>query len=59
VERNGTLSNIQMVRGIGAGCDEEALRLIRNMPRFKPGYHRGKKVRAKYTIPVRFRLAEK
>lgn len=58
VETDGTLSDIKVLRGIGAGCDEEALRIVRGMPKWKPGTQRGKAVRVQYNLPIRFKLAE-
>ena len=56
VEPNGTITNVTVMRGIGGGCDEEALRVVNSMPKWKPGKQRGKPVRVKYTLPVNFRL---
>lgn len=56
VEPDGSVSNVRLLRGIGGGCDEEAMRVIKNMPRWKPGKQRGKAVRVSYQIPVMFRL---
>lgn len=54
VEKDGSISNIQLLRGIGYGCDEVALKAIKEMPNWIPGEQRGKKVRVKYTLPIRF-----
>jgi len=56
VEKDGSVSGVQVLRGIGKGCDKEAMRVIRNMPRWKPGYQRGNPVRVKYHVPIRFKL---
>jgi periplasmic protein TonB len=56
VEPDGSISNIKLLRGIGGGCDEEALRVVAEMPRWKPGKQRNKAVRVKFTLPVRFTL---
>jgi len=56
VEPDGHVSNVKVVRGIGAGCDEEAVRVIKNMPKWKPGKQRGKAVRVSYNVPVNFKL---
>lgn len=45
VNEDGSLSNIKLVRGIGFGCDEEAIRLIQSMPKWKPGKQNGKPVK--------------
>ena len=56
VEPDGSLSNIKVLKGVGGGCDEEAIRLVESMPKFKPGMQNGEAVRVSYTIPVIFRL---
>ncbi len=56
VEKDGTVTNIQLLRGIGGGCDEEALRVVGLMPAWKPGRQNGKPVRVVYNLPVRFSL---
>ncbi len=56
VEKDGSITNVKVLRGIGAGCDEEAKRVVRNMPNWKPGEQRGKKVRVNYKLPVKFQL---
>jgi protein TonB len=55
VDENGNVMDPAVVKGIGAGCDEEALRAIRTA-KFKPGKQRGKPVRVRFSLPVRFRL---
>jgi protein TonB len=57
VEPNGNITNIQILRGIGGGCDEEALRVVRQMPRWQPGKQRGKAVRVQFNMPIRFVLS--
>jgi protein TonB len=57
VEPDGSVSNVKVMRGIGGGCDEEAVRVIKTMPKWKPGKQRGKAVRVSYQIPVVFKLA--
>ena len=56
VEKDGNLSNMEILRGIGGGCDEEAIRIIKMMPKWKPGKQNGTNVAVKYTIPVKFEL---
>jgi len=58
VERDGSLSNIKIVIGIGRGCDEEAVRIIENMPKWNPGKHRGRVVRVELRRSIRFVLPE-
>ena len=59
VEKDGTLSNIKVLQGIGAGCDDEALRVIRMMPRWKPGKRQGHEVRVQVQMPLKFILPSK
>lgn len=54
VERDGSLSDIKVMRGLGSGCDEEAIRLIQSMPKWKAGKNRGKEVRTSMMVPVIF-----
>jgi len=56
VEKDGSLTNITVKRGIGGGCDEEAQLLIQKMPRWIPGTQRGIPVRTRYNIPIIFKL---
>ena len=56
VEPDGSISNVKLLRGIGGGCDEEAMRVIKSLPKWKPGKQRGKAVRVSYQIPVMFKL---
>ena len=59
VEPDGSVSDIKVLRGIGSGCDEEAVRVVESMPKFKPGIQYGEAVRVSYTVPVNFRLEDK
>jgi Ca-activated chloride channel family protein len=54
VEDDGSLSDIKIIKGLGYGCDEEVLRLINHMPKWKPGKQRGKAVSVRITLPVKF-----
>ena len=56
VEKDGSITNVQVLRGIGGGCDEEAVRVVQSLPKFKPGKQRGNPVRVQYTLPIVFRL---
>ena len=56
IEKDGSLSNVEVLRGIGGGCDEEAVRVVKSLPKFKPGKQRGAPVRVKYSLPIVFRL---
>jgi periplasmic protein TonB len=56
VERDGSVTDVRVIRGIGGGCDEEAVRVVRNMPRWEPGRQRGQPVRVQFNMPIRFVL---
>lgn len=56
VEKNGSISNVQILRGIGGGCDEEATRVIKQMPNWKPGKQNGQAVRVQFNMPIKFTL---
>lgn len=57
IEKNGSLSDFKVIRGIGFGCDEEAIRVLKVSPNWKPGYVNGSPVKTSYTLPVSFQLA--
>ena len=56
VEKDGAVSNVTILRGIGAGCDEEAIRVVELMPKWTPGYQRGQAVRVSFNLPIKFAL---
>ena len=56
VEKNGQITDAKVVRDIGAGCSQEALRVVNNMPEWTPGKQRGREVRVQYSLPVKFAL---
>ena len=56
VERDGSITDVQVVRGVDPSLDKEAVRVIQQMPRWKPGKQRGQAVRVRFTLPVVFRL---
>ena len=56
VEPDGSISNVKVLRGIGGGCDEEAMRIVKSMPKWEPGTQMGQTVRVSYQIPVNFKL---
>lgn len=56
VEKDGAVSNVDVLRGIGAGCDEEAIRVVELMPNWKPGEQNGEPVRVSFNLPVKFVL---
>jgi protein TonB len=56
VEKDGRVTDVRILRGIGGGCDEEAIRVINAMPRWNPGKQRGKPVRVQFNMPIKFTL---
>lgn len=56
VERDGSVTDVRVLRGIGGGCDEEAVRVVQAMPRWEPGRQRGQPVRVQFNMPIRFML---
>ncbi|HRY33983.1 MAG TPA: energy transducer TonB [Bacteroidales bacterium] len=56
VDRKGRIRDITVLKGIGMGCDEEAVRVVKNMPRWHAGKQAGKTVDVRFTLPVRFEL---
>jgi len=56
IMEDGSIANARVLRGIGAGCDEEALRVIKKMPNWKPGKQRGRPVRVQFNMPINFKL---
>ena len=58
IEADGSVTNAQVLRGIGGGCDEEALRVVEAMPNWTPGKQQGKPVRVQFNLPIIFKLQE-
>jgi protein TonB len=56
VNEDGRISNAQVIRGIGGGCDEEALHVVNAMPAWKPGVHNGRAVKVNFKLPINFKL---
>ena len=56
IEKDGSISSIKLLRGIGYDCDEAAMDVVRKMPRWKPATQRGKPVRVQYQLPFNFKL---
>lgn len=54
VEPDGSISNVKLLRGIGGGCDEEAVRAVQSLPKWNPGKQKGKSVRVSYMLPINF-----
>ena len=56
IDKDGSLSDIKVVRGIGAGCDEEVVRIVQKSPKWNPGKQRGRPVRVRMMLPITFKL---
>jgi protein TonB len=56
VEKGGEITNVILLKGIGGGCDEEAIRVVKNMPKWKAGKQNGVPVRVQFNLPIRFTL---
>ncbi len=56
VRYDGSITGIEILRGIGGGCDEEAMRVVAMMPAWEPGMQRGEAVSVQFNMPVRFVL---
>ena len=56
VEKDGSVSDVTLVKGIGGGCDEEAMRVIKKSPKWTPGIQNGRPVRVRYTMPLSFMI---
>jgi protein TonB len=56
IDKEGGISDIKISRGIGSGCDEEAIRVLKLMPKWTPGRQGGRTVRVAYNLPFRFVL---
>ena len=54
VEKDGTITNVNILRGLGAEADAEAMRVVREMPKWMPGKRSGEAVRVQYSLPVNF-----
>jgi protein TonB len=56
IDKEGNVTDVKVLRGIGGGCDEEAVRVVKNMPKWSPGKQRGKPVKVSYNLPIKFSL---
>ena len=56
VYEDGSIKDVKLLRGIGGGCDEEAIRVVKAMPKWSAGKQRGKAVRVSYNLPINFTL---
>jgi protein TonB len=56
VEVDGSITDVRVLRGIGGGCDQEAIRVVKGMPKWVPGKQRGVPVRVQFNLPIKFTL---
>lgn len=56
IEKDGNVTDVKVLKGIGGGCDEEAIRVVKQMPKWIPGKQRGKSVKVQFNLPVNFTL---
>jgi protein TonB len=56
VDKKGEIKDVNVLKGIGAGCDEEAMRIIKSMPRWNPGKQNGNAILTRINVPVVFKL---
>ena len=56
IEKDGSVNEVKVLNSIGGGCDEEAVRVVKAMPNWKPGIKDGKPVRVRYNMPFNFKL---
>ncbi|MFN5463094.1 MAG: energy transducer TonB, partial [Bacteroidota bacterium] len=57
VNTDGSIQDVEVLRGIGGGCDEEAVKVVKNAPKWDPGKQRGRAVRTRMRLPIRFKLS--
>lgn len=57
VNTDGSIQDVDVLRGIGGGCDDEAVRVVQNAPNWEPGKQRGRPVRTRMRLPIRFKLS--
>ncbi len=57
VNEDGSLQDVSVKKGVSSGIDKEALRVVRLLPKFKPGKQQGKAVRVQFVLPIMFKLA--
>lgn len=56
IDKDGSITEVRAVKGIGAGCDEEAVRVVQSSPNWNPGKQRGKPVKQRMVLPITFKL---
>ena len=57
IEKDGSISDVKVIRGVDSSLDREAMRVVKAMPKWKPGKQRNKPVRVSYTLPINFQLS--
>ena len=57
IEKDGSVTHVKVLRGIGGGCDEESVRVVKLMPKWKPGTQNGKPVRVLFNMPIYYKLS--
>ncbi|MDN5205716.1 energy transducer TonB, partial [Fulvivirgaceae bacterium BMA10] len=55
IDKDGSITEIQIIKGIGGGCNEEVVRVLNSHPKWNPGKQRGKPVKVKMTLPIVFK----
>jgi protein TonB len=58
IEKDGSITNVETIRGIGFGCDDEAVKVVAASPRWNPGKQRGRPVKQRMVIPIAFKLSD-
>ena len=56
IDKSGKVNKVKLLRGIGGGCDEEAIRVVKAMPPWTPGKQRGKAVSVQFNLPINYDL---
>ena len=56
IQKDGSVSDVSVLKDIGGGCGKEAVRVVNGMPKWSPGEANGHPVKVRYTLPVRFKL---
>jgi periplasmic protein TonB len=56
VDKDGSITDVTVLKGIGSGCDEEAIRVVKAAPKWTPGKQRGRPVRVRMSVPIAFKL---
>ncbi len=57
INTDGSIQDVEVLRGIGGGCDEEAIKIVRRAPKWSPGMQKGNAVRTRMRLPIRFKLS--